>query len=214
MKTFRTMALVGTTVVLGCVLTGVLVNKRQGSRDAAASQAKAALPTKTNRAESQPRNAAPVLVPVTPEPLAVPEKATQAETMPAPGSAKLPPTATVPNLAAGTAASSAKDSLAREALSLVGADPDAEAYWIEAINDTHLSAEERQNLIEDLNEDGLSDPKHPTADDLPLIVNRLLLIEDLAPEAMDSVNYDAFDEAYKDLLNLADLAVGGGKRVN
>jgi hypothetical protein len=96
----------------------------------------------------------------------------------------------------------------------VGADPDAEAYWIEAINDTHLSAEERQNLIEDLNEDGLSDPKHPTADDLPLIVNRLLLIEDLAPEAMDSVNYDAFDEAYKDLLNLADLAVGGGKRVN
>jgi hypothetical protein len=106
------------------------------------------------------------------------------------------------------------DKLAREALSFVGSDPDAEEYWIEAINDPRLSADERQNLIEDLNEDGLSDPKHPTLDDLPLILNRLRLIEELAPNAMDQVNFDAFMEAYKDLVNLAELARGRGQPVN
>ena len=55
-----------------------------------------------------------------------------------------------------------RDPDAREALALVGADPEAEAYWVEAINDPRLSADERQNLIEDLNEDGLSDPKYPS----------------------------------------------------
>jgi hypothetical protein len=103
--------------------------------------------------------------------------------------------------------------LARDALSYVGVDPAAEAYWFEAINDPSLPAEERQNLIEDLNEDGLSDPKHPTPDDLPLIMNRLWLIETVASGAMDQVNADAFQEAYKDLLNLADLAMGRGEPV-
>ena len=85
---------------------------------------------------------------------------------------------------------------------------------MEAINDARLSADERQNLIEDLNEDGLSDPKHPSEEDLPVILNRLALIEDLAPEAMDQVNLDAFAEAYKDLENLAEVARGGGKPVD
>ena len=49
---------------------------------------------------------------------------------------------------------------------------------------------------------GLIDPRRPTLDDLPLIVNRLALIEELAPQAMDQVNFDAFQEAYKDLVNL------------
>lgn len=57
-------------------------------------------------------------------------------------------------------------------------------------------------MIEDLNEDGLSDPQHPTQADLPLIVNRLLLIEAIAANAMDQVNADAFAEAYKDLANM------------
>ena len=59
-----------------------------------------------------------------------------------------------------------------------------------------------QDLIEDLNEDGLSDPKHPSEQDLPLILNRLLLLEEIAPDAMDKVNADAFQEAYKDLLRM------------
>jgi hypothetical protein len=91
---------------------------------------------------------------------------------------------------------------AREALSYVGLDSDAEEYWYGAINNPSLSANERQNLIEDLNEDGFADPRNPTLDELPLIVNRLLLIEDVAGDAMDQVNADAFQEAYKDLVNM------------
>jgi len=96
-----------------------------------------------------------------------------------------------------------QDPDARAALSLVGADPMAEQYWAAAINDPNLPANERKDLIEDLNEDGLSDPKHPGPQDLPLIANRLRLIEEMAPSAMDAVNADAFAEAYKDLQNLA-----------
>lgn len=108
---------------------------------------------------------------------------------------------------------SPKDPIAREALTLVGLDPEAEAYWFEAINDMSLPPNERQDLIEDLNEEGLPDPKHPTLDDLPLILSRLELIEAIGPDAADEVNADAFDEAYKDLLNLAELAMGGGEPV-
>jgi len=105
------------------------------------------------------------------------------------------------------------DELARTALSFAGMDPEAEEYWISAINDPNLSHEERKNLIEDLNEDGLSDPQHPTSADLPMIRSRLELIEELAPSAMDQTNADAFQEAYKDLLNLSELAQGRGHPV-
>ena len=96
-----------------------------------------------------------------------------------------------------------QDPDARAALSLVGADPAAEQYWTTAINDPNLPANERKDLIEDLNEDGLSDPKHPGSQDLLLILSRIQLIEQLAPASMDQVNADAFHEAYKDLVNLA-----------
>lgn len=101
-----------------------------------------------------------------------------------------------------------QDPLARVALTLVGADPQAEAYWAEAINDPSLSAHERQDLIEDLNEDGLSDPDHPQMEDLPLIINRLQIIDALGPYAMDEVNADAFDEARKDLVNMFQQLTG------
>ena len=95
-----------------------------------------------------------------------------------------------------------QDPMARVALNFVGSDPDADSYWIGAINDSSLPAEERKDLIEDLNEDGLSDPRHPTAQDMPLILRRIRLIEQLVPLAMDDVNRDAFAEAYKDLTGL------------
>jgi hypothetical protein len=95
-----------------------------------------------------------------------------------------------------------QDPEARLALSFVGTDPAAEAYWSQAINDPNLPSEERKDLIEDLNEDGLMDPKHPTAQDMPIILNRIQLIEEMAPQAMDSVNARAFNEAYNDLLDL------------
>jgi hypothetical protein len=92
--------------------------------------------------------------------------------------------------------------LARLALSYVGDDPLAEQVWVEAINDPSFSAHDRQDLIEDLNEEGFPDPKNITMDDLPLIVNRMALIEELADDAMDDVNAAAFEEAYKDLVNM------------
>jgi hypothetical protein len=95
-----------------------------------------------------------------------------------------------------------QDPEAREALGLVGADPKAEEYWLKAINNPNLPAKEREDLIEDLNEVGFSDPKNLTANDLPLILKRIAIVEKL--EAMDDVNAAAIKEAHKDLTHLRD----------
>ena len=92
--------------------------------------------------------------------------------------------------------------VARVALGYVGADPVAEQVWEAAINNPNFTANERKDLIEDLNEEGFDDPKNLTAADLPLIVSRIQLIENLAPQAADGVNAAAFAEAYKDLVNM------------
>jgi hypothetical protein len=92
--------------------------------------------------------------------------------------------------------------VAREALAFVGADSAAEEVWNRAINDPGMPPNIRKDLIEDLNEHGFPDPRNITPDDLPLIVNRIALIERFGPEAMDEVNYRAFQEAYKDLVNM------------
>jgi hypothetical protein len=97
--------------------------------------------------------------------------------------------------------------IARQALDWVGADPMAESIWVQAINDPSVTAHDRQDLIEDLNENGFEDPAHPSADDLPLIENRIAIIEQLAPYSMDDVNAAAFAEAYKDLINMHAKAV-------
>jgi hypothetical protein len=88
--------------------------------------------------------------------------------------------------------------LARAAASFCRAD----AFYQKAINDMNLTASHRKNLIEDLNQDGFADTKNLTARDLPLIQNRLALIEELAPHATDPANIAAFKEAYKDLLKM------------
>jgi hypothetical protein len=72
----------------------------------------------------------------------------------------------------------------------------------QTINDPILTRSHRKNLIEDLNQDGFADTKNLTARDLPLIQNRIALIERLAPNAMDDANGAAFKEAYKDLINM------------
>ena len=94
-----------------------------------------------------------------------------------------------------------QDPEAREALKLVGADAKAEAYWLKAINNPNLPAKEREDLIEDLNEVGL-DPKNLTANDLPLILKRIAIVEKL--DAMDEVNAAAIKEAHKDLTRMRD----------
>lgn len=93
--------------------------------------------------------------------------------------------------------------LARMALGFVGADPQAEEVWYEAINDPDTPADTRKDLIEDLNEEGFANPRQITEEDLPLIYSRIALIEQVAPDAMDDVNAAAFAEAYKDLMNMA-----------
>lgn len=95
-----------------------------------------------------------------------------------------------------------REVFARLALSFAGADTQATDFYTQTINDRVLTGSHRSNLIEDLNEDGFPDPRNLTAEDLPLVVNRIALIEQLAPDAMDKVNADAFQEAYKDLVNM------------
>ncbi|HWY74461.1 MAG TPA: hypothetical protein VN281_02530 [Verrucomicrobiae bacterium] len=129
-----------------------------------------------------------------PPPTKAPEPATKSDTRPQPVGVDLSrPADTKPEI---------QDPVARLALRFVGINPGAEDYWISAINDPTLPPEERRDLIEDLNEDGISDPHHPAAEDMPLIASRIVLIEQLAPYAADQVNADAFKEAYKDLVNL------------
>jgi hypothetical protein len=94
--------------------------------------------------------------------------------------------------------------LAREALAGVGADPHAEEVWKTAINDPAMSPHQRSDLIEDLNESGFEDPSNVQPHELPIVLNRLALIEDLAPSAMDDTNAAAFAEAYKDLTRIAE----------
>ena len=84
----------------------------------------------------------------------------------------------------------------------MGVDPTAELVWLEAINNPALPKQERQDLIEDLNEDGLSNKKVPGVTDLPLIRARIGLIDRLIPESMDKTNADALAEARKDLINM------------
>jgi hypothetical protein len=92
--------------------------------------------------------------------------------------------------------------VARLALGFVGADPQAEEVWYEAINDPNTPPDARKDLIEDLNEEGFANPRQITEDDLPLIYSRIALIEQVAGDAMDDVNAAAFEEAYKDLVNM------------
>ena len=94
----------------------------------------------------------------------------------------------------------------REALKMVGLDAAADKVWTSAINNPKNSAEDRQGLIEDLNEVGFGDPAHPTKADLPKIKARIALIDKLSPSAMDDTNRAAFKEARKDLVDMVDFA--------
>jgi hypothetical protein len=192
----KMLLLTALTVGIGC-LAGMFIMRYQAAQEAA------------SLAKAQAISAAPPVVvppPPQPEPVLAPELAPQEEMVPpepapepAPKSARAPRPVRLPTTPIQP---QGPDQTAREALSYVGADPQANEYWIGAINNPNLPARERQNLIEDLNEDGLSDPQNPSMDDLPLIQSRLELIDELAADAMDQVNADAFAEARKDLVEM------------
>jgi hypothetical protein len=100
-----------------------------------------------------------------------------------------------------------KEPFARVALNYVGADQQANEFYVKAINDMNLSNGQRKNLIEDLNQDGFANRKNLTQNDLPLINNRMALIEQLAPSMTDPVNLAAMKEAYKDLVKMRERAM-------
>ena len=104
--------------------------------------------------------------------------------------------------------SRSKERRARAALALIGYDREADEVFVELINDPSVSSNDRHDLIEDLNQEGFSDPKNTTLDDLPVIEYRIEFIEYHLPYAMDKVNSDAFKEAHKDLVNMANRLTG------
>lgn len=99
-----------------------------------------------------------------------------------------------------------KEALGRVGLNYVGAANDpandqAVQLFHTAINDPSISPEQRRNLIEDLNEAGLSNPRHPTPEDLKMIAKRNTLIRVYQQQPYvqnDPVANNAFQEAGKD----------------
>jgi hypothetical protein len=113
---------------------------------------------------------------------------------------------------AGSGKKVIRDPLAREALALVGTYPEAEAYWFAALGNPNLPQNERQDLVDDLNEEGLPDPKHPTADDLPVLLARIEMLE----EAMLWFEGDTYDwkEPHDDLARLIRVASGSDEKID
>jgi hypothetical protein len=104
--------------------------------------------------------------------------------------------------AAGPAEPSVPVRIAFRALWYLGVDPAAESTWSRAINDPSLPDGVRSDLIVDMIDEGYTDNSRPTAADLPTILARLEIVERHAPHAMDDVNRDAFEEAYRHLLDM------------
>lgn len=101
--------------------------------------------------------------------------------------------------------------IAFRALWYLGTDPEAEKTWRRAINDPNHPPGVRSDLIVDMIDEGYTDNNHPTKEDLPVILARLELIERHAPYAMDEVNAEAFEVAYRHLLDMY-IRLGGEPR--
>ncbi|WP_035616215.1 hypothetical protein [Haloferula sp. BvORR071] len=102
-----------------------------------------------------------------------------------------------------------KEPLARAALTYVGASEQALDLFHTAVFDPSLLPDQKRNLVEDLNEDGLANRKNPTPEDLQIIANRYALTQSYLQQDYvrnDRLLNDAFREADKDLRNMLDRA--------
>ncbi|MCU0785142.1 MAG: hypothetical protein MUF81_14055 [Verrucomicrobia bacterium] len=102
-----------------------------------------------------------------------------------------------------------KEAIGRLALSFVGANDKALELYHQATLDPQLKPDQRRELVEDLNQDGLSNKRNPTPEDLKLIAGRYALTQSYLQQ--DYVKNDktlnaAFLEADKDLRNLLQRA--------
>jgi hypothetical protein len=105
--------------------------------------------------------------------------------------------------------SDSKEAIARVALNYVGVSDQALELYHTATLDPQLKSDQRRNLIEDLNQDGLSDRRNPTPEDLKVIANRYALTQSYLQEDYvknNKVLNDAFHEANKDLFNMLERA--------
>ena len=219
----KTKLVVLLTVVVGCAVAGGAIIGYHALRKPTPQPAETTRQLDVAKKDDQPRPtpepvnlpAAPAEAPPVPEVVQAPPEVTAADSFadnsPPQPVRTGPPPAPRPARTAVPAPGAdvlVPEPVARQALSFVGADAEAEMIWTWAINDPNLPRDERRELIEDLNRDGFPDSKNPTAEDLPLIVSRIALIERLAPYAMDEVNAAAFAEAYKDLVNMYNRLTG------
>jgi len=102
-----------------------------------------------------------------------------------------------------------KEPLARVALAYVGANDQALELYHAAVLDPALKPDQRRELVEDLNTDGLSNKKNPSAADLEIIAKRYALTQTYLQQDYvqnDKMLLAAFREADKDLRNMLQKA--------
>ncbi len=102
-----------------------------------------------------------------------------------------------------------REPLARVALAYVGASTQAAELFHTAVLDQTLKPDHRRELVEDLNQDGLSNEKNPTPEDLQIIANRYAITQSYLQQDYvqnDKVLNAAFKEANKDLRNMLQKA--------
>ena len=104
-----------------------------------------------------------------------------------------------------------KEPLARVALSYVGANAQALDLYHTALLDPSLLPDQKRNLVEDLNQDGITNRKAPTPEDLQIIAKRYELTQAYLQQGYvqnDPVLNAAFREADKDLRKMLERAAG------
>lgn len=102
-----------------------------------------------------------------------------------------------------------REPLARVALAYVGANEQAGELYHAAVLDPSLQPDQKRELVEDLNQDGLGSTKNPTADDMKIIANRYALTQAYLQQDYvqnDKVLNAAFREADKDLRRMLERA--------
>lgn len=194
----RILAIAGVAAVLGVIAAGVMAHRTHSPKlvpPKSQAERKAA-PTPAPR---------PELVQNTLEDARRPEPVAVSTNVPPP--ATIPTPARVPDVTPPPDPRLAdpvfKEQVGRYALSFVGADPMADAVWATLIYDTSLSDTVREDLMEDLNENGFSGGNGDvaTVDDLPLIETRILLLE-AHMDGADEFMLEHLGEAHKDLINM------------
>lgn len=102
-----------------------------------------------------------------------------------------------------------KEPLARLALAFMGANQQAGELFPTAVLDQALLPDQKRELVEDLNQDGLSNEKAPTPEELKIVANRYALTQTYLQQDYvlnDQVLSAAFREADKDLRNMLQKA--------